>query len=134
MRRTDEHRGDWKEWRRFRAWELAQQGWSQNEIAEALGVTEGAVSQWIKVRRERGEAGLRGKIAQGPASRLSKEQLGQLPGLLEDASRGSWRAAGEVWTHRSRGSADRAAVEKKVSPSAYESSARVGSSTACNNR
>jgi len=45
MRKTDEHRGDWKEWRRRRAWELSQQGWSQKDIAEALGVTQGAVSQ-----------------------------------------------------------------------------------------
>jgi transcriptional regulator with XRE-family HTH domain len=43
MRKTDEHRGDWKEWRRRRAWELSEQGWKQKEIAEALGVTQGAV-------------------------------------------------------------------------------------------
>ena len=49
MRRVDEHRGDWKEWRRLRAWELAQQGWEQKKIAEALGVTEAAVSQWMKI-------------------------------------------------------------------------------------
>src|SRR5215467_9835297 len=72
MRRTDEDRGDWKEWRRLRAWELAQQGWSQKKVAEALGVTEGALSQWIKIGREQGEEGLHGKIAQGPASRLIK--------------------------------------------------------------
>ncbi|MDB6019248.1 MAG: tnp23 [Pedosphaera sp.] len=38
---------DWKEARRWRALELHQEGWSQREIAEALGVTEGAVSQWM---------------------------------------------------------------------------------------
>ena len=40
--------GDWREARRFRAWALKEQGWSQVRIAEALGVTEGAVSQWFK--------------------------------------------------------------------------------------
>ena len=39
---------DWREYRRFRAWELKQQGWSQTRIAAALGVTGGAVSQWFK--------------------------------------------------------------------------------------
>src|SRR5260370_9023004 len=55
MRRTDENRGDWKEWRRRRAWQLWEAGWQQQEIAELLGASEGAVSQWIK--RGRGACG-----------------------------------------------------------------------------
>jgi transcriptional regulator with XRE-family HTH domain len=35
---------DWREGRRLRAFELKQQGWSQQRIAEALGVSKGAVS------------------------------------------------------------------------------------------
>ena len=35
---------DWREGRRLRAYELAQQGWKQCRIAEALGVTKGAVT------------------------------------------------------------------------------------------
>jgi transposase len=97
MRRADENRGDWKEWRRRRAWELAQQGWSQKKIAEALGATAGAVSQWMKAGRERGEEGLRGKIAEGPAARLSEKQLGQLPALLDQGAE-TYGFQGEVWT------------------------------------
>ncbi len=97
MRRTDEHRGDWKEWRRRRAWDLSQQGWSQKRIAEALGVTEGAVSQWMKRGREQGEEGLSGKIAAGPQARLTQEQLEQLPRLLEQGAQ-AHGFAGEVWT------------------------------------
>jgi transposase len=97
MRKTDEHRGDWKEWRRRRAWELSQQGWSQKKIAEALAVTEGAVSQWMKVGREQGEEGLQGKIAAGPQARLTQEQLKQLPTLLEQGAQ-AHGFAGEVWT------------------------------------
>jgi transposase len=97
MRRVDEHRGDWKEWRRLRAWELAQQGWSQKKIAEALGVTEGAVSQWMKKGRELGVEGLRGKIAEGPLSRLTKEQLEQLPALLQQVAEARG-FHGAVWT------------------------------------
>src|SRR5829696_2029843 len=45
---------DWREGRRFRAFELKQQGWSQQRIAEALGVSKGAVSQWMKRARDGG--------------------------------------------------------------------------------
>jgi transposase len=44
----------WKEARRLQAWHLEQKGWSQRQIAEALGVSEGAVSQWMKRGREGG--------------------------------------------------------------------------------
>ena len=36
----------WMEARRLRAWELLQKGWKQIEVAEALGVSRGAVSRW----------------------------------------------------------------------------------------
>jgi DNA-binding transcriptional regulator LsrR (DeoR family) len=39
-----ETRPDWREWRRRRAWALKQQGWKQQDIAEALGVTKGALA------------------------------------------------------------------------------------------
>ncbi len=48
-------KADWREERRKRAWELKQQGWQQKDIACALGVSEGAVSQWVKKAREGGE-------------------------------------------------------------------------------
>ena len=51
----------WKEERRKRAWALYQTGWKQKDIAEALGVTKGAVSQWIKSGIEGGEAALRAR-------------------------------------------------------------------------
>ncbi len=33
----------WREGRRLRAWELKQEGWTQQQIADALGLTKGAV-------------------------------------------------------------------------------------------
>ena len=50
---------DWREGRRLRAFELKEQGWKQTHIAEALGVTEGAVSQWMKRAAEEGVEGLK---------------------------------------------------------------------------
>lgn len=89
---------DWREGRRLRAWELKQQGWNQREIANALGVTEGAVSQWMKRGREEdGLEGLKKRTPPGAPHRLSEEQRAQVPGLL---ARGApaYGFRGEVWT------------------------------------
>ena len=74
---------DWRETRRLRAWELYRQGWSQTRIAEELGVTQGAVSQWLKRYREGGGIdALRRHPAPGRQSYLTSEQLAQIPILI----------------------------------------------------
>src|SRR5438132_5607406 len=88
---------DWSEWRRLRAWELKQQGWTQRAIARALGVTEGAVSQWCKRAREHGAAALRRRIAPGPTPKLALAHLAQLPVFLA-AGAEAYGYRGEVWT------------------------------------
>ena len=40
-------KADWREERRKRAWALKHEGWAQKDIAAALGVSEGAVSQSV---------------------------------------------------------------------------------------
>jgi transposase len=76
---------DWREGRRLRAFELKQQGWSQQQIAEALGVSKGAVSQWMKRARDGGGGveALRRRAAPGARPRLSEEQRAKVPELLE---------------------------------------------------
>lgn len=88
---------DWREARRLRAWELKQQGWKQNKIAEALGVTEGAVSQWISKARDQGVEALYSRKGGGPKPRLSDEQLARLPALLEQGP-AAYGFRGDVWT------------------------------------
>jgi transposase len=88
----------WLEYRRQRAWELSQEGWQQHKIAEALGVAEGAVSQWLKKAREKGPEALKANPAPGPTARLSEEQKVKLGQLLE-AGAESYGFQGEVWTH-----------------------------------
>jgi transposase len=88
---------DWREGRRLRAWELQQAGWKQKHIAEALGVTAGAVSQWLKKARATGSASLRRQPAPGPTPRLTaghREQL--LYQLAAGAEAAGFR--GEYWT------------------------------------
>jgi transposase len=89
---------DWREGRRLRGWELAQQGWKQRAIAAALGVTEGAVSQWLsRARAGGGVAALRHRPSPGSPPKLPRDQLAQVPALL---ARGpaAFGFRGDVWT------------------------------------
>ena len=65
---------DWREYRRLRAWHLSQHDWKQKDIAAALGVTEGAVSQWIKKAKAGGADALRHQPPPGPQHRLNEAQ------------------------------------------------------------
>ena len=87
----------WREGRRLRALELKQRGFKQTQIAEALGVTEGAVSQWMKRAREEGAEALRHKPPPGAPSRLSDEQRARLPELLAQGAQ-AHGFRGELWT------------------------------------
>src|SRR3712207_4193562 len=73
---------DWREGRRLRAWELHQRGWKQRDIAAALGVTQGAVSQWLKRGRTGGRDQLKRRRAPGSQPRLAPAQLTELKTLL----------------------------------------------------
>ena len=88
---------DWQEGRRLRAFELFQQGWKQADIAAALGVTPGAVSQWIRRAKEEGPEALQKRKAKGATPRLSPQQKAQLPQLLTRGAE-SFGFQGDVWT------------------------------------
>ena len=88
---------DWREGRRLRAFELKQRGWKQTEIADALGVSEGAVSQWMKRAREEGVEALRHKPPPGATPRLSEDERARLPELLARGAQ-AHGFRGEVWT------------------------------------
>ncbi len=88
---------DWREGRRLRAWELHQQGWSGKAIAEALGVTQGAVSQWLRRGRSGGVEALYQRPPPGPTPRLTAAQRVELVGLLEQGPE-AHGFLGHVWT------------------------------------
>ena len=85
------------EWRRLRAWALHQEGWSGCAIAQALGVTPGAVSQWLKRAREGGAQALAHRMPPGPSSKLTAEQKAELVRLLEQGAE-AHGFLGAVWT------------------------------------
>ena len=87
----------WKEARRLQAWQLKQHGWSQRQIAEAMGVSEGAVSQWMTRAREAGPEALRRRPPPGAPRRLSSDQLARLPELLHRGP-AAYGFRGALWT------------------------------------
>jgi len=66
---------DWREARRLQALELQAKGCKQNKIAEALGVSAGAVCQWLKKAAQFGAEALRHTHhpANQPASPMSQK-------------------------------------------------------------
>jgi transposase len=88
---------NWKEARRIQAWHLKQQGWPQRQIAEALGVSAGAVSQWMTRAQQGGPEALRSCPPPGAPRRLTGDQLAQLPALLHRGPE-AYGFRGQLWT------------------------------------
>jgi transposase len=87
-----------EEWRRRRAVELHQAGWTGRAIAAALGVVPSAVSTWLRQVREGGLEALRARRHQtGKRPKLTPEQQQRLLALLQEGA-GTQGAVGERWT------------------------------------
>lgn len=88
---------NWREYRRLRVWEMHQQGYKQQEIADALDLTQPAVSYIIKRAKAGGVAALRHQKSPGAPARLSPEQKQQvLAELAQGAEAHGFR--GDIWT------------------------------------
>ncbi len=114
---TNKQPEDWREARRLRAWELKQQGWKAARIAEALGVTPGAVSQWFKRVAEEGIQGLYRRKPPGAKPRLTPAELKQLLALLEQGGRGP-RVSGRCLDPTSGGQGHPTGVRRHLHPPA----------------
>jgi transposase len=90
---------DAREWRRLRAWELHQAGWSGKAIAEALKASQAAVSTWLKRARAGGVEALHRHPPPGRVPKLTPNQRAQLPALLAKGAE-AYGFSGDVWTTR----------------------------------
>ena len=97
MRTSEFKPGDWREWRRLRAWQLKQDGWSQRAIAGALGVSEVSVSHWLTRACEGGLESLRTQPGSGRPPRLSPRQKNLIPEFLWHGPE-AYGFQGQVWT------------------------------------
>src|SRR5919106_3442436 len=88
---------NWREGRRLPAWELFQGGWHQQRIAEALGVSKGAVSQWLSWAKADGPQALHHRKPPGRRSKLTHQQRLQLLELLVQRPQ-ALGFRGDVWT------------------------------------
>jgi transposase len=92
---------NWREERRLRALALYNKGWQQKLIAEALGVTKGAVSQWLKktkdLPQERQREALQIKKSPGRPPAIPKEDRPRLVALIERGAE-AFGFLGNVWT------------------------------------
>jgi transposase len=98
-RSTTSEPATWREGRRQRAWELSRLGWRQRQIATALGVSEGAVSQWLAQARRAGPAALKPRPRPGRPPRLSPAQQAQVLALLRQGAT-AFGFHGERWTRQ----------------------------------
>ena len=87
---------NWREGSRLRAWELFQEGWPQQRIAEALGVSKGAVSQWLSRAKAQGPQALRHCKPPGRRPKLAHQQRLQLQELLTQGPQ-ALGFRGDVW-------------------------------------
>jgi len=92
-------KADWREERRKRAWEPKQAERTQKEIAGVLGVTEGAVSQWMKSAREGGKEALKAHPAPGARPHLTAEQQAHIPAVLAKGAT-AYGFVGDIWNSR----------------------------------
>jgi transposase len=81
----------------LQTWQFQQKGWPQRQIAEALGVSEAAVSQWMRRVRKDGLETLRYRPPPNTPRRLSAGQLARLPTLLHRGA-AAYGFRGQVWT------------------------------------
>lgn len=93
------HRPDWKEQRRWRALELRRDGWTYDEIAEALDVSKGAISQWMTRVAEQGDDGVRARPHPGATPKLTTDETHLLPDCLSHGAE-AYGFRGEFWNSR----------------------------------
>lgn len=104
-----------REFRRKRAIELLAQGWKQTRIAEALGVTQGAVSQWKSRYSKEGANCWQDKPIPGAPPRLSNEEEDRLGLLIKEGAQ-AYGFQGDFWTQKRVSRLVKEVFDKELGP------------------
>jgi len=83
--------------RRIQGVELYKKGWSEYDIAEALGVKQASVSRWVTAEHEGGIEGLKSSKHPGPKPKLEDAEKEMLVKLL-NRNPTDFGFEGELWT------------------------------------
>jgi len=83
--------------RRLKAIKLKQKGWSQYKIANHLGVSFEAVSNWVELYKESGLKGLKSKGHPGPKSQLTAAERKKLKAAILKGPKALGHTTG-IWT------------------------------------
>lgn len=81
----------------MQAWQLSKHGWKGRDIAIALDVSRGAVSQWLSTARLGGKAALRSRPRRGACPKLTAAQRRLIPDFLSHGSE-AYGFRGALWT------------------------------------
>jgi hypothetical protein len=90
-------RGDFRQWRRLRAFRLRQQGWRRRDVALALDVSEVAVGHWLSLARSGGTQALLSHPIPGRPPALSPIQRQMIPEFLWHGPE-AYGFRGSLWT------------------------------------
>lgn len=90
---------DLREQRRLEALLLKEKGWSNSKIANELGVSKGAVSQWMQKVQQFGKSALLHKSPPGQVPRLTQAQMEELSQLLLEIPE-TYGIEGQIWTSK----------------------------------
>ena len=96
MARMEPKPHDWREWRRFRAWDLTQHGWRRQSVAEALNVSIRSVNRWVSRGRQGGWAALLAHPGLGCPSKLTADEKRLIPDFLWHGPE-AYGFRGEYW-------------------------------------
>jgi len=88
---------DWREYRRMHVWGMHKQGYKQQAIADALGLSQGGVSYILGRVQEGGLDALHRQKSPGAKPRLTEKQKKELLAKLEQGAE-SFGFEGDVWT------------------------------------
>jgi transposase len=97
MYAKDGRRDDWREWRRFQAVHLREQGWARWDVAHALDVSERSVSHWDAMARVGGPRALLSSGRPGRPPALSPDEQWMIPEFLWHGAE-AYGFRGSLWT------------------------------------